>query len=199
MDEQKSSHSNNKAPYGGGLIMPYLDYAPIIGEEVYIAPTAAVIGRTTLGDRVSVWFGAVLRGDIAAVEVGRDSNIQDHCVLHVGSDDPCIVGERVVVGHRVILHGCRIENDCLIGMGAIILNKAVIGEGSLIGAGTLVPERSVIPPRSLVLGSPGKVVRALKEEEWRRSAEFAVKYVAVAKNYRISGPPNPTSGEPLSY
>ncbi|MBN2329497.1 MAG: gamma carbonic anhydrase family protein [Candidatus Omnitrophica bacterium] len=187
MGEQKIENSLHEAPYGGGLVMPYLDYAPVIGEDVYIAPTAAVIGRTRLGDRVSVWFGAVLRGDIAAVEVGRDSNIQDLCVLHVGSEDPCIVGERVVVGHRAILHGCRIGNDCLIGMGAIVLNGAAVGEGSLIGAGALVTEGSVIPPRSLALGSPAKVVRALREDEWKRHAEFAVKYAGIARNYRGGG------------
>lgn len=173
-----------KSLYGGGLILPYQDYQPEIGDEVFIAPTASVIGQTRLGDRVSVWFGAVLRGDIAAVEVGEGSNIQDNSVLHVGDNDPCIVGRRVVVGHGVILHGCRVEDDCMIGMGAVILNQAVIGEGAVIGANALVPQRMVIPPYSLALGSPARVVRELTEEERQEQSVFAPKYIQVAHNYR---------------
>ncbi len=171
--------------FGGGLVLPYLDYQPVLGENVFIAPNASVIGRTTLGDDVSIWFGAVLRGDIAEVRVGRGSNIQDNSVLHVGDDDPCIVGEEVVVGHKVMLHGCTVENGCTIGMGAIILNKAVIGERSVVGAGALVTQETIVPPRSLVLGSPARVKRELTDAELRKiHANFAAKYVKVAANYR---------------
>jgi len=170
--------------YGGGLVLPYLEFVPTIGEEVFIAPTATAIGRTTLGDRASIWFGSVLRGDIEEVRVGEGTNIQDLSVLHVGMNEPCIVGKNVVVGHRAILHGCTIEDRCLIGMGAIVLNRAIVGEGSVVGAGTLITEGMVIPPGSLVLGTPGKVVRTLSEEERQSYTAFAPKYVGVAQNYR---------------
>ncbi len=170
--------------HGGGLVLPYGEKQPQIGEEVFIAPFASVIGETTLGARASVWFGAVLRGDIAPVRVGAGSNIQDNSVLHVGDEDPCIVGENVVVGHNVILHGCTIEDDCLIGMGAIVLNKAVIGRGSVVGAGALVTQGLIVPPYSLVLGSPARVRRELTEEERAEQAVFAPKYIGVARGYR---------------
>ncbi len=169
---------------GDGLILPYQEHNPNLGEEIYIAANSTVIGRTTLADNVSVWFGAVLRGDIAPIEVGEGSNIQDNAVLHVGDDDPCIVGKHVVVGHLAMLHGCMVEDGCTIGMSAVILNKAVIGKGSLVGAGALVTQGTLIPPYSLVLGSPAKVVRELTAEEREGNAVFAPKYVRVAKNYR---------------
>ncbi|MBI1390704.1 MAG: gamma carbonic anhydrase family protein [bacterium] len=170
--------------YGGGLVLPYQDAVPHIGADVFIAPNASVIGDVVLGDRSSVWFSAVARGDIAAVRVGDDTNIQDNAVLHVGDDDPCIVGANVVVGHQAILHGCVVEDDCLIGMGAIVLNQAVVGRGSLIGAGALVTQGTKIPPYSLVLGSPAKVIRELTADERANQAVFAPKYVKVARNYR---------------
>lgn len=170
--------------YGGGLVLPYLDHAPQIGEEVFIAPNATVIGRTTLGDRVSIWFGAVLRADIAEVRVGEGSNIQDNCVLHVGTEEHCIVGRNCIVGHNVTLHACTVEDDCLIGMGATVLNDAVIGRGSVIGAGALVTQGTKIPPYSLVLGSPAKVKRELTAEEREHHMHYAPKYIKVAQNYR---------------
>lgn len=170
--------------FGGGLVLPYLEYQPEIGENVYVAPNATVIGRTKLGNDVSIWFNAVLRGDIAAVEVGEGSNIQDNSVLHVGNDDPCIVGKHCIVGHNAILHGCTVEDHCLIGMGAIVLNQSVIGKGSVIGAGALVTENTVIPEYSLVVGSPAKVKRILTEEERENFTHFAPKYVKVAGNYK---------------
>lgn len=170
--------------YGGGLVLPYLEHRPEIGENVFIAPNASVIGQVKLGANASVWFGSVLRGDIAAVEVGEGSNIQDNSVLHVGDDDPCIVQNHVVVGHNAILHGCRIEDGCVIGMGAIILNCVIVGQGSVVGAGALVTQGTVIPPYSLVLGSPAKVKRPLTQEEIEQQAVFAPKYVRVATNYR---------------
>jgi carbonic anhydrase/acetyltransferase-like protein (isoleucine patch superfamily) len=170
--------------FGGGLILPYGEHTPSIGADVFIAPNAVVIGQTTLGDRASVWFGAVLRGDIARIEVGEGSNIQDNSVLHVGNDDPCIVGRNVVVGHKVMLHGCTIEDNCLIGMGAIVLNGAVIGEGSVVGAGALVTQGTIVPPKSLVLGSPAKVRRVLTDDELAHHGAFGPKYVKVAQSYR---------------
>lgn len=170
--------------FGGGLVLPYLGSQPEIGENVYIAANATVIGSTKLGKDVSIWFNAVLRGDIAAIEVGDGSNVQDNSVLHVGSSDPCIVGKNCIVGHNAILHGCTVEDQCLIGMGAIVLNKAVIGKGSVIGAGALVTEKTVIPEYSLVIGSPARVKRTLTEDERENYTHFAPKYVKVAENYR---------------
>ncbi|MGI6457596.1 MAG: gamma carbonic anhydrase family protein [bacterium] len=169
---------------GGGLVLPYMEYSPHIGEDVFLAPNASVIGRTRLGKQVSIWFGAVLRGDIAEVEVGDGSNIQDNSVLHVGSDAPCIVRNNVVVGHHVILHGCTIEEDSVIGMGAVILNGAVIGKGSLVGARSLVTQGTIIPPYSLVVGTPAKVKRALTASEIKEQSVYAPKYIQVAENYR---------------
>lgn len=169
---------------GDGLILSHLDRRPDIGEEVYLAANSTVIGRTRLGDRVSIWFGAVLRGDIAAIEVGEGSNIQDNAVLHVGDDDPCIVGRNVVVGHLAMLHGCTIEDDCVIGMSSTILNRAVIGRGSLVGAGAVVTPGTIAPPGSLILGSPARVIRELTPAEREEQAVFAPKYVRVAGIYR---------------
>jgi carbonic anhydrase/acetyltransferase-like protein (isoleucine patch superfamily) len=172
-----------ESAFGGGLVLPYLERVPELGAEVYIAPTASVIGHVVLGDQASVWFGAVLRGDIADVRLGKGSNVQDNSVLHVGDHDPCIVGDNVVVGHNVNLHGCTVGDDCTIGMGAIVLNKAVIGKGSIVGAGALVTQGTIVPPYSLVLGAPAKVKRPLTPEEIEHQAVFAPKYIKVAQNY----------------
>jgi carbonic anhydrase/acetyltransferase-like protein (isoleucine patch superfamily) len=171
------------------LVTPYLDKVPAIGENVFLAPHASIVGEVTLGAKVSVWFGAVLRGDIAPVRVGEGSNVQDNSVLHVGDEEPCVVGANVVVGHNAILHGCTVEDDCLIGMGAIVLNGAVVGRGSVVGAGALVTQGTLIPPYSLVLGSPAKVKRALTNEERIAQSVFAPKYARIAENYRFSGRP----------
>lgn len=170
---------------GGGLVLPYGDSVPTIGKNVFIAPHAAVIGQVTLGDRVSVWFGTVLRGDIAAITIGEGSNIQDNSILHVGSHDPCVVGKNVTVGHGVILHGCTVEDDCVIGMGAIVLNRAIVGRGSVVGAGALVTQDTVIPPHFLALGSPAKVTRELTNEECEQHKSFVPKYVGVTEQYQV--------------
>lgn len=141
------------------------EHAPQIDETAWIAPNATVAGRVRLESEVSVWYSAVLRGDMDEITVGARSNIQDGCVLHADPGFPCTVGEGVSVGHNAILHGCTVGDDVLIGMGATVLNGAVIGEGSLIAANALVPEGAQIPPGSLVAGVPGKVRRELSEAE----------------------------------
>jgi gamma-carbonic anhydrase len=161
----------------------YLDLVPTIGERALVCPGATLVGAVDLGDDVSVWFGAVLRGDLAPVSVGQGSNIQDGAVLHVGDHSPCVVGQQVVVGHRVVLHGCRVDDGCLIGMQATILDDVVIGEGSLVAAAALVTAGTVIPPRSLVLGSPARVVRPLRDEEVAYHRALAGKYVRLKENY----------------
>ncbi|MVU83452.1 gamma carbonic anhydrase family protein [Nocardia sp. ET3-3] len=141
------------------------EHAPQVDESAWIAPNATVVGRVRLEAEVSVWYSAVLRGDMDSITVGARSNIQDGCVLHADPGFPCTVGEGVSVGHNAILHGCTVEDDVLIGMGATVLNGAVIGAGSLIAANALVPEGAQIPPGSLVAGVPGKVRRELSESE----------------------------------
>ncbi len=165
--------------FGGGLVLPYQEKTPVVGEDVFIAPNACVIGDVILGDRASVWFGAVLRGDIAPVRVGEGSNIQDASVLHVGDDAPCVIHNNVVAGHRVTLHGCEVEDNCLIGMGSIILDHAVIGEGSIIAAGSVVTRGTIIPPNSLALGTPAKVIREVTDEERRYTSILVEKYMAL--------------------
>lgn len=130
----------------------------------YIHPTAVIIGNVTLGRDASVWPTAVLRGDIDAIAIGDETNVQDGVIVHVDVGRPVRVGNRVTIGHRAVIHGCTIEDDCLIGIGAIVLNGAIVGTGSVIGAGAVVPEGMKVPPGSLVLGVPGKVVRKVDAE-----------------------------------
>jgi carbonic anhydrase/acetyltransferase-like protein (isoleucine patch superfamily) len=161
----------------------YLDRLPTFKDRVLVAPTAAIVGDVRLDDDVSVWFGAVLRGDLAPITVGARTNIQDGTVMHVGDFSACTVGSDVVVGHRVVLHGCRVEDACLIGMQSTILDDAVIGEGSLVGAGALVTQKTLVPPRSLVLGAPAKVIRALTPADEAFHREMAAKYARLKENY----------------
>jgi gamma-carbonic anhydrase len=161
----------------------YLELVPELSESVLVAPGAALVGAVRLGKDVSVWYNAVLRGDLAPVSVGDRSNIQDGSVMHVADNGPCIVGCDVVVGHRVMLHACRVEDACLIGMQATVLDDCVIGEGSIVGAGSLVTQRTVIPPHSLVLGMPAKVVRTISASMADEHRALAAKYVRTKENY----------------
>lgn len=165
------------------IVDRYLASLPVFGERVMVSAGAAVVGDVQLGDDVSVWYGAVLRGDLAPVTVGRGTNIQDGSVLHVADDGPCSIGAECVIGHRAMIHACRVEDACLIGMQATILDDAVIGAGSVVGAGALVTQRTVIPPRSLVLGVPGKVVKTLTADDEAFHRAHAGKYVRLKENY----------------
>ncbi len=166
------------------IIDRYLREMPTIGARVVLSAGAAIVGDVRLGEDVSIWYGAVVRGDLASVTVGARSNIQDGTVVHVADDGPCEIGEETVVGHRAMLHACHIEGGCLIGMQATILDGAVIGHGSVVGAGALVTQRTVIPPHSLVLGAPGRVVKTLEEEAETFHRAMAQKYVRLKENYR---------------
>jgi len=157
---------------------------PALGREVWIAPNATVIGDVRLGDCASIWWNAVLRGDNDPITIGANSNIQDGSVLHTDAGVPLTVGENVTVGHLVMLHGCTIGECSLIGIKSVILNGAVIGKGCLIGANSLIPEGKVIPDYSLVMGSPGKVVRQLTEEQVTKLALSAQHYGENARRYR---------------
>ena len=157
---------------------------PTIHPTAFVAPGAVVLGDVTLGPESSVWFASVLRGDMAPIVIGDQSNIQDGTIVHVDEGLPCIVGPRVGVGHRVILHGCTVQSDCLIGMGSILLNGVVVGKGSVIAAGAVLTEGMVVPPGSLVMGVPGKVVRAVDPELSKRIEETWSHYVGQARRYK---------------
>ncbi|MGA2546750.1 MAG: gamma carbonic anhydrase family protein [Rectinemataceae bacterium] len=154
---------------------------PEISRAAFIAWNAEISGRVSLGEGASVWYGAVLRGDVAAISVGAGSNVQDGAVLHVDHGIPCVVGDQVTIGHRAVVHACKVGDRCLIGMGAVILNRAVIGEDSIVGAGALVTQGKVFPPRSMILGSPAKALRPLSDEEVSDLPAHAEDYVDLAR------------------
>ena len=160
------------------------DRQPILGRDVWIAPNATIIGDVRLGDNASVWWNAVLRGDNDTIAIGAGSNIQDGSVLHADAGVPLTLGANVTVGHLVMLHGCTVGEQSLIGIKTVVLNNAVIGRHCIIGANSLIPEGKEIPERSLVVGSPGKVVRQLSDEEVARLQRSAQGYVANALRYR---------------
>jgi carbonic anhydrase/acetyltransferase-like protein (isoleucine patch superfamily) len=164
-----------------------LGTGPAIDPSVFIARGAQIIGDVRLAEGSSIWYNAVLRGDINYVEIGAHSNIQDGSILHVVNDRPCVVKENVTVGHGVILHACTIEPECLIGMGAIVLTGAVIGRGSIIAAGALIPENSVVEPFSLMVGIPGRLLRTLDQASAQTNRKWADKYVGLAQVHRKRG------------
>jgi len=156
----------------------------LIHPTAFIAPDATVIGEVTLAANVSVWFGAVLRGDTDRIEVGEGSNVQDNAVLHTDPGSPCIIGADVTIGHGAVVHGCTVEDGALIGINATVLSGALVGTGSIIGAGAVVMEGVVIPPASLAVGIPAKVVRALDEVERSAGERGAAKYQERARSYK---------------
>ncbi|MGH7499256.1 MAG: gamma carbonic anhydrase family protein [Gemmatimonadales bacterium] len=160
-----------------------------IHPTAYIAPTAAVMGNVTLEEESSVWYGAVVRGDMAPIVIGAQTNLQDGTIVHVDEGVPCTVGRRVGVGHRAILHGCTIEDECLIGMGAIVLNNVLVGTGSVVAAGAVIPEGMQIPPRSLVIGVPGRIVRPVDVTLSQRITSTWAHYVEQARAHRAGGYP----------
>ena len=166
------------------MIKQFEDKQPQLGHNVYISENAMVIGGVTLGDKVNIWFGAVIRGDMHYIKIGKRTNIQDNSVLHVTTAiSPTTIGANVTVGHSAIIHGCTIGDNCLIGMGAILMDDAVIGAGSLIGAGALIPPNMIIPNNSLVVGSPGKVVREVNAVEKAMILERPQEYIDLAAIY----------------
>ena len=152
--------------------------------DYWIAPDAVVIGSVVLEPNASIWFGCVVRGDDDTITIGENSQLQDGCVLHVDAGYPVTIGRNVSVGHMAMLHGCTIGDGSLIGIKAVVLNGAKVGRNCLIGANSLVTEGKVIPDGSLVIGSPGKVVRQLSEEEMRENRANADHYVREFKRYR---------------
>ena len=173
------------------MIVPYKGILPKIHETAFIAPTADIIGDVEIGERSSVWFQVVIRGDVNTIRVGARTNIQDHSLLHVTrKTSPLRIGDEVTVGHRVTLHGCTVGNRVLLGMGAIVLDGAVIGDDSIVGAGALITKGTKIPPGSLAIGAPAKVSRPLKPEELAFLKQSAENYVGDAAEYMgyVRGP-----------
>jgi carbonic anhydrase/acetyltransferase-like protein (isoleucine patch superfamily) len=168
------------------MIRDYKNYSPNIAQSAFVFGSAEIIGQVTLGSGSSVWANAVIRGDIGAIVIGDNSNIQDNCVVHITEGLPVSIGDRVTVGHGAILHSCTVGNDCLIGMSSTILDKAVIGDNSMVAAGSLVTPGKSFPPNSLIMGSPAKVVRVLTENELLKNRKNAEHYTSVAAEYSAS-------------
>ena len=165
-----------------------------IGDS-YIAPGAVLTGDVVLGAGVNVWFGCVLRADLARITLGPRVNLQDGTIVHTDHDAPLLIEEGVVVGHRAILHGRLIGRDTLVGMGAILLSGCEVGAECLIAAGALITERRRIPPRSVVMGVPGKVVREVTDEDLRRTQEISAHYLELAQRYAAGAFPPPWARE----
>jgi carbonic anhydrase/acetyltransferase-like protein (isoleucine patch superfamily) len=177
------------------MIASVFGKTPKISSTAWIAPGASVLGDVTLGEHVSIWFSTVVRGDVNYIRIGDYSNVQDGTVIHVtNGGNPTNIGARVTIGHKAMLHACTVGDDCLIGMGAILLDEVEIGAGSVVAAGALVPPGKKFPPGSLILGSPAKVIRALRAEEqmemidrgWRNYFEYVQEYRKTFRSLPLS-------------
>lgn len=169
-------------------LISFKGVVPKIGNEVYLAQGAQVIGDVVLADRVSIWFNSVLRGDVNYIRIGARTNIQDLSVVHVATNSyPTLIGEDVTVGHRAIIHACTIGNRCLVGMGAIVMDGVVIGNDCLIAAGSLVTERMQVPDGSVVMGAPAKIVRPIRDNEREWIAWSSLNYQELALSYLVTG------------
>ncbi len=169
------------------LVLPHRDAAPTFGADVFLAPNATIVGDVVLGDRVSIWYAAVVRGDVSRIEIGADSNVQDGAIFHGTLGEwPVVLGARVSVGHAAMIHGSTIEDDVLIGIGARVLDGTRIGRFSLIGAGTVVREGMEVPERSLVVGVPGVVKRRLTDAEVERITRTPPRYRKLASDTRAA-------------
>jgi carbonic anhydrase/acetyltransferase-like protein (isoleucine patch superfamily) len=175
-------------PHLRGLCIPYGDAAPQLHPSVYLAPGAVVIGDVTAGEGSSIWFNAVVRGDVNPITLGRRVNVQDLSVIHVTHERwSTTVGDDVTIGHRAILHGCTLGHRVLIGMGAIVMDGAHIADDSIVAAGALVPPGATFPPGSLILGSPARLKRPLSEDERRSLEDSASRYARYAQRYMTTG------------
>ncbi len=171
------------------MLMPYKGKMPVLHETVFAVESALIIGDVEIGAQSSVWFNAVVRGDVHYIRIGERTNVQDNCTLHVSNGTFSLnIGDDVTIGHNVTLHGCTIRDRCLIGMGAILLDGSEIGPDSVVGAGTLIKEGMKVPARSLVVGLPGRVVRTLTDEEVKKIKQSALNYIDYAREYIAQRP-----------
>ncbi|MEW6624689.1 MAG: gamma carbonic anhydrase family protein [Bacillota bacterium] len=165
------------------MIKSFKDFVPRIHEEVFIAETSMILGRVNIGLGSSVWYNAVLRGDINYITIGEHTNIQDNAVLHVGLKYPVEVGDYTSIGHGAVVHGCKIGSHCLIGMNATVLNGAVVGDRCIVGAGSVVTQNTRIPPNSLAVGTPAKVIKQITAEELKEISIYARRYEYLWRKY----------------
>lgn len=166
---------------------PHLGHRPTLHETVYLAPTAYVVGRVTIGARSSLWYGATVRGDTGAVEIGEDTSIQEAATVHTEGERTTRIGSRVTMGHHALVHAAEVGDDCIIGVNASVLTGAKVGSGCIIAAHALVPEGKEIPPNSLVVGVPGKILREVTSAERERIERTAGNYVRLGQEYRTAG------------
>ena len=167
-----------------GLLLPFNGVFPRIGSGVYLAPGSVIIGDVDIGADASVWFNAVIRGDVAAIRIGQRSNVQDGAVLHVDRGTPCIVGDDVTIGHAAIVHGTTVGDGVTIGMGAVVLSRSEIGTEAIVAAAALVPEEAIVTSGALMMGVPAREKRILSDEERAALRENARRYVRNAAAYR---------------
>jgi carbonic anhydrase/acetyltransferase-like protein (isoleucine patch superfamily) len=165
-------------------VYPYRGVWPTVAEDAFVAPTAVLIGDVTIEEGASVWFGAVMRGDVAPIRIGARSNVQDNCVLHADEGIPCEIGPDCTLGHGAIVHGATIADHVLVGMRAAVLNSAEVGAECILAAATVIPEGKIVEPRRLVMGVPGKVIRAITEAERERIYDGARHYAERGQEYR---------------
>ncbi len=169
------------------IVKSYRGKTPEIAPSAFVAPTAVIIGDVHIAEGASIWYGAVIRGDLDAIRIGRDTNIQDNCTIHVDEGQPAVIGATVVVGHNAIIHGCTIEDQCLIGINATVLNGARIKSGSVVAAGAVVLERQIIGPRELAAGIPARVRKQLPESISATIRHDADIYLDLVHHYRKEG------------
>lgn len=177
------------------MIRTYNGIAPHIADSAYIAETGVIVGDVRIGQESSIWFNAVVRGDVNVIRIGARTNVQDLAVLHVsGKKDaqnqgaPLLIGNDVTIGHSAVVHGCTVEDGAFIGMRALVMDHVIVGRGAMVAAGSLVPAGTVIPPGTLWLGSPARFSRMLSEAEQTRALDLAATYVKLAADYRQNNP-----------
>lgn len=165
-------------------ILPFRGTIPTIAPDAFIAENAYVIGDVTIGPGSSVWYGAVVRGDMAPIRIGARTNVQDGAIIHVDTDVPTHIGDDVVIGHQALVHGATVEDGCMIAMRATVMNRSVVGAGAIIGAGAIVTQDKIIPPRSLAIGIPAKVAREVTDDEIAAVHANAARYVVFGAEHR---------------
>jgi carbonic anhydrase/acetyltransferase-like protein (isoleucine patch superfamily) len=165
------------------MIIEHNGRNPIIGKNVFIAPTATVIGDVTIKDNSSIWYGTVLRGDLAPITIGKSTNIQDNCTIHTDHDKPAIIGNRVTVGHNAVVHGCIVEDNCLIGINAVVLSGAWIKTAAVVAAGSVVKHGQVVEPYHLVAGIPAESKKKLSKTSVEKRKQTAEHYIELAQEH----------------
>ncbi len=166
------------------MIQRFKQKAPELGQDVFIAPNAVLLGNVKIGEQSSIWYGVTIRGDVNSIRIGKKTNIQDGCVVHVTGTQSTTVGDSVTAGHGAIIHGCKIGNLCLVGIGAVILEGSELGEGCVVAAGSLIPPNKFFPERSFIIGTPALIKRSVTDEEYEWIRHSAEHYLDVARDHQ---------------